>query len=59
MEVRVPSLRVVFGVIVGAAAGYAYYRVVGCSTGACPITANPWMSTGYGAVMGFLVAGSG
>lgn len=54
-----PSLRVVFGVIVGAAAGYAYYRVVGCSTGACPITANPWMSTGYGAVMGFLVAGSG
>ena len=48
-------LKVALGVLVGAAAGYAYYRLVGCSSGTCPITSNPWISTGYGAVMGLLV----
>ena len=43
-------------VILGAAAGYAYHRVVGCSTGACPITANPYISTVYGALIGALMA---
>jgi hypothetical protein len=41
----------------GAAVGFAYHKIVGCSTGACPITANPYISTLYGAVMGFLVGG--
>jgi hypothetical protein len=41
-------------VLLGAALGYGWYRLVGCSTGACPITSNPWTSTGYGAVLGFL-----
>lgn len=45
-------------VLVGAALGYAYYRVVGCSTGACPITSSPYISTAYGALMGFLVGTS-
>jgi hypothetical protein len=39
----------------GAAAGYGYYRAVGCRTGACPITANPWISTLYGAFMGAMM----
>jgi hypothetical protein len=43
-------------VILGAGAGYAYHRVVGCSTGACPITANPYISTVYGALIGALMA---
>lgn len=46
--------RVLFGLIVGAAGGYLYHRTVGCSTGACPITANPWISTGYGAMLGYI-----
>ena len=56
MEIVMPwFLKVALGVLVGAAAGYAYYRLVGCSSGTCPITSNPWISTGYGAVMGLLV----
>jgi len=41
----------------GAAFGFAYHKIIGCSTGACPITANPYISTLYGALMGFLVGG--
>lgn len=43
-------------VAVGAAGGYLYYRFVGCKSGACPLTANPWISTLYGALMGLLLA---
>lgn len=39
-------------VILGGAAGYGYYRFVGCRTGTCPITSNPWISTIYGAILG-------
>ncbi len=41
----------------GAAFGFGYHKLVGCSSGACPITANPYISTLYGALMGFLVGG--
>ena len=40
-------------VVVGAAAGYAYYYYVGCNRG-CAITGNPIISTVYGAFAGFL-----
>jgi xanthine/uracil permease len=43
-------------VVIGGAGGYLFYRFVGCKTGACPITSNPWLSTIYGAVLGFLFA---
>ena len=42
------------GIILGAAGGYAYYYFIGCSTGTCPITSNPIISTGYGALLGGL-----
>lgn len=41
----------------GAVLGFGYHKLVGCSSGSCPITANPYISTLYGAVMGFLVSG--
>ncbi len=43
-------------VVLGAAGGFLYYRVVGCRTGACPLTSNPWISTLYGALLGALIA---
>jgi hypothetical protein len=42
------------GIILGAIGGYAYYYFIGCSTGTCPITSNPIISTGYGALLGGL-----
>lgn len=40
---------------VGGALGLAWYHLVGCQTGACPITSHWWSSTAYGALMGYLV----
>lgn len=44
------------GGVVGLIGGFLYYRFVGCSTGSCPITSNPWLSLLWGGVMGYLLA---
>jgi Family of unknown function (DUF6132) len=51
-------LKIVIGVVVGGGLGFAFYKFVGCSTGTCPLTSNPIVSTIFGAVMGMLVATS-
>jgi len=38
----------------GAALGFAYYYFIGCASGTCPITSNPYISTAYGALLGTL-----
>jgi hypothetical protein len=50
-------LRVVLFVLGGAAIGFAYQRLVGCRSGACLITSNPYVSTLYGAFIGYLASG--
>ena len=47
--------RIILGVVIGGAAGLAWHRLVGCRTGACPIWANPYMSTLYGAFIGMML----
>ena len=49
--------RLAFGALAGAAGGWLWHRLVGCRTGTCPITANPYTSALYGAVIGLLLAG--
>ena len=49
-------LSILIGLGGGAAVGFALYRFVGCRTGACPITANPWTSIIYGMVLGLFLA---
>jgi len=51
------SIKLVLFVLGGALVGFLYHRVVGCRSGACLITANPWTSTLYGAAMGFFASG--
>jgi hypothetical protein len=51
------GLRFIMFVIGGAVVGFGYQRLVGCRTGTCPITSNPYVSTIYGAVMGYLLSG--
>lgn len=46
------AVKSIMGIGIGAIAGFTYYSLVGCSTGACPITSNPWISTAWGAGMG-------
>lgn len=48
------NLLKIIGVILGAVGGYLYYYFVGCTSGACPITSNPYISVIYGAVLGYL-----
>ncbi len=50
-------VRLMIGVVVGGVLGYGLYRLVGCSSGACPITSNPWVSTIFGMVIGGLSVG--
>jgi hypothetical protein len=49
-------MRLVAGVVIGGALGFAWHRLAGCSSGACPITSNPWISTFYGALMGAMIS---
>ncbi len=52
------ALRLAIFIIAGAAIGFAYHRFVGCRSGTCMITANPYVSTLYGALMGYQMSGS-
>ena len=52
------TLKLILGVVLGGALGFASYKLVGCSTGACPLTGNPWVSTLYGMLMGGVMGGA-
>ncbi len=49
-------VRLIIGVVGGGLLGYGVYTFIGCSSGACPITANPWLSTTGGVVFGALLS---
>ena len=48
------TILIISGVTLGAVSGLLYWKFVGCQTGTCPITSNPFISSAYGAVMGGL-----
>lgn len=50
------AIKGIFGGVFGGIAGYLYYRTIGCSSGACPLTSNPYTSTLYGVFTGFYIA---
>jgi hypothetical protein len=42
--------------ILGGVGGFAYYYFIGCQTGTCPITRNPYISTSYGMLIGLVLS---
>jgi phage shock protein E len=51
-------LKYLIGAVVGGLAGYfILYKIIGCSSGSCSITANPYISTILGISLGLLFAG--
>lgn len=51
---RIPLISLV-GLLIGIVGGYFYYAEIGCVSGTCAITSNPYMSMGWGGAMGYLV----
>ncbi|MCU0445587.1 MAG: DUF6132 family protein [Microscillaceae bacterium] len=47
------KFRGLISIIAGAIAGYAYWYYVGCSNGTCPISSVWYISTAYGALLGY------
>jgi LytS/YehU family sensor histidine kinase len=43
------------GVFIGALVGFLYYYFVGCSSGSCAITSNPYMSVLWGGLFGLFI----
>jgi hypothetical protein len=46
------------GISLGGLAGFLYYYFVGCSSGNCAITSNPYMSIVYGGLFGLFIVKS-
>jgi len=47
-------MKILLGVIVGSVIGFAVGYLGRCSTGTCPLTSNPWVSTIVGAGIGLM-----
>lgn len=47
----------IIATIIGGALGLAYYKFIGCRSGACPLTGNPYISSIWGALIGFIISG--
>ncbi len=52
------TTRLLIGAAIGAVLGFGWYKLVGCPTGACPLTRSPIITTLYGMTVGALLAGS-
>ena len=44
--------RLIISIVIGGTAGFAYYYFIGCSSGSCAISSNPFISTFYGILLG-------
>ena len=51
---KILPLSALIGIILGAIGGYIYYVEIGCASGTCPLTSNPYGSIIWGAMIGYL-----
>ncbi len=52
---KIFTLRLFAGLVIGGLLGFTYYYFIGCSTGGCAITSNPYRITAYGMLLGGLL----
>ena len=52
---KILTLRLLIGLIAGGVLGFAYYYFIGCNSGGCAITSNPYRMTAYGMLFGALL----
>jgi hypothetical protein len=45
-------------VFTGVLAGFLYYHFIGCRSGSCPVTGNPYISMLWGGLMGLFLVNS-
>jgi hypothetical protein len=48
-------IKTIIAIAVGGIAGFLYYYFVGCSTGTCAITSNPYASVAFGGFFGYFL----
>jgi hypothetical protein len=53
---KLPGWKQIAWIAGGGVAGYAWYYFVGCTTGSCPISSNPYISIGYGVLVAALAS---
>lgn len=56
MFIESVTLKMVVYPLIGGILGFGYYKFIGCKSGTCPITRNPFISILYGAMLGLLAA---
>lgn len=49
-------LRIILGIGLGGAVGFAVGYIGKCASGTCPLTGNPWVSTIVGMLIGLMLA---
>ncbi len=49
-------LHLITGIVLGGILGYGLHSYIGCISGSCAITSNPFYSTIYGSFFGFILA---
>jgi hypothetical protein len=50
-------IKAIIGGVIGAAIGFLYYYFIGCRSGSCAITSNPYFSVLYGLIAGIIIGG--
>ncbi len=49
-------MKIILGIIIGGAIGFAMGYFLRCASGICPLTGNPVISTLIGALLGLMIA---
>lgn len=48
-------MKIFLGILIGGSIGFLMGYIGKCSSGVCPLTSNPYVSTIIGALIGFLI----